>query len=324
MYHPSLKMLSLVEIKQYLGGQVFGKPFVLDLTQPFEQSIRHHGSQHWPRPRVCQAPSGPQCWKDHPRLSEIRERRSSKEIYPEVPSTNLYRSLASRSQQLRIRTRFWGSSEELTTPGWFHRHAGIDTVAFKLSEGFEHSLTVNVISTTLLSILALLKLKQTAESTRAHTNLVIVGSMQHAFAPSPQLKVPEGRNIFEVLSDQKTADMQKRYEFTELTVQQVEKELAERLSKGGQNQVVVNCVNPGWCATELSRYYDKGRIVGLIFSLIGRTTEAGEQDIGPCCDGRGGDSRTVLEEGDAVQKRLWKDVSEDIERLSPGALAAVG
>lgn len=32
IYHPFLKMPSLVEIKQYLGGQVFGKPFVLDLN----------------------------------------------------------------------------------------------------------------------------------------------------------------------------------------------------------------------------------------------------------------------------------------------------
>lgn len=74
-------------------------------------------------------------------------------------------------------------------------------------------LTVNVISTAPISVLALPKLKETAEMTGAHANLAIVGSMQHVFAPSGQLvNIPAGKNIFLALSDPKTATMQKRDE----------------------------------------------------------------------------------------------------------------
>jgi len=61
-----------------------------------------------------------------------------------------------------------------------------------------------------------------------------------------------------------------------------ERELAERIaacSKDRRIQVVVNCVNPDWCATELSRYYYKGRIVGFFFSFIGRTADAGSSKL---------------------------------------------
>lgn len=89
--------------------------------------------------------------------------------------------------------------------------AGLETVTFERTEGYENSLTVNVISTVMLSVLALPKLKETAKVNGAHTNLVIVGSMQHVFAPSAQLDVKDGRSIFKVLREEKSADMMGRY-----------------------------------------------------------------------------------------------------------------
>lgn len=94
--------------------------------------------------------------------------------------------------------------------------AGLETVTFERTEGYENSLTVNVISTVMLSVLALPKLKETAKVNGAHTNLVIVGSMQHVFAPSAQLDVKDGRSIFEVLREEKSADMMGRYELSKL------------------------------------------------------------------------------------------------------------
>lgn len=215
-------------------------------------------------------------------------------------------------------------------------NAGLETVKFESFEGYENMLTVNVISTSLLAVLAIPKLKETAARISTHTNLEIVGSMQHVFAPSEQLLVPDGKNILDVLSNEKTADMQKRYELSKLMVQLCEKEIAEHLVVGKRRgYVVVNCVNPGWCATELSRYYDKGRIVGFIFKMIGRTAEAGGRTLvhgvtaGQETHGKYLSECEVKTEGNFVRskegkiarKRLWKEVGEVIERVAPGALA---
>lgn len=219
----------------------------------------------------------------------------------------------------------------------FIANAGIETVKFEMAEGFESSLTVNVISTFLLSILALPKLKDTARFTSEHTNLVIVGSMQHIFAPNKQLQVSDQINIFKLFSDPKTADMSKRYELTKLMVQQLEKELAGRLGKG-KNRVVVNCVNPVWCATELSRYYDKGKAVAAIFSMIGRSAQDGGKTLVHAvtagwethgkylseCMVKDESRFVVSEDGKQVQKRLWRDLEEEIERLAPGTMRVVG
>lgn len=209
-----------------------------------------------------------------------------------------------------------------------------------MMEGYENSLTVNVISTIMLSVVVLPKLKETAKSGGAHTNLVTVGSMQHVFAPSGELNVEEGKKIFEVFSDEKSANMMGRYELSKLMVQMCEKEIAKKLSggaKGGLSPGVVSCVNPGWCATELSRYYDKGKIVGAIFSMIGRTAEAGSRTLvhgataGEETHGQYLSECLVKTEsafvrsqgGDRIQKRLWKELSDIIEKLAPGAVSGV-
>ena len=91
------------------------------------------------------------------------------------------------------------------------------------------------------------------------------------------------------------------------------------------------------CGTELSRYYDKGRFVGAIFAMIGRTAEAGSRTLvhsvtaGPESHGqylseclvKTESSFVRSKEGDRIQKRLWRELFEIIERLCPGATSAV-
>lgn len=219
----------------------------------------------------------------------------------------------------------------------FVANAGLETVTFERTEGYENMLTVNVISTVLLAVLALPKLQETAVGVGKHTNLVIVGSMQHVFAPFEELRIPPREHILEHLSNEQTARMQGRYELTKLMVQLCEKDIAEKLANNGQNQVVVNCVNPGWCATDLSRYYDKGKVVGTIFKMIGRTSEAGSrclvhavtagmethgQYLSECLVKVEGDF-VRSEEGERIRKRLFKEVSDKIEYLAPGAMAVL-
>ncbi|KAF8850192.1 NAD(P)-binding protein [Acephala macrosclerotiorum] len=306
-------MTSFAEIQQYLRGQIFGKPFVPNVNVSNKAFVVTGGNTGL----------GLECAKHLAGLNAGKIILGCRNVEKGEAAKKFILKHFSRSSikvwQVDLRDfksvlAFGNRLKTLPRLDGFVANAGLETVTFELTEGYENMLTVNVISTTLLAVLALPKLKETAKSNGSHTNLVIVGSMQHVFAPSDQLKVPEGRNILE-----------KRYELTKLMVQRVGKELAERLAagaKGGRSQVVVNCVN---------------LIVGFIFSLIWRTAEsgsrtlvhgvtAGEETHGQYlseCLIKTESTFVRSKESSAAQKRLWKDVSEKIESLSPGALSVV-
>ncbi|KAH7409656.1 hypothetical protein BKA64DRAFT_693445 [Cadophora sp. MPI-SDFR-AT-0126] len=333
-------MPSVAEVRQYLGGQIFGKPFVpnVDLSNKTyvitggNTGLGFECAKHLAKLKAAKIilacrniEKGEAARKSIMQLSATS--KTTIEVW-KVDQSN-FKSVLAFGERLKTLENLHG----------FIANAGLETVTFERTEGYENSLTVNVISTIFLSVLALPRLKETAKRSGAHTNLVIVGSMQHVFAPSAQLDIEDGRNIFEALSEEKNAKMMGRYELSKLMVQMCEKEIAKQLDAGtnGGSQVVVNCVNPGWCATELSRYYDKGRIVGVIFSMIGRTAEAGsrtlvhgvtagEETHGQYlseCLVKTESSFVRSKEGDSIQKRLWKELCEIIENLAPGATSAV-
>ncbi|KAH6710640.1 hypothetical protein BKA61DRAFT_634284 [Leptodontidium sp. MPI-SDFR-AT-0119] len=327
-------MPSFAEVRQYLGGQIFGKPFVPRVGLSGKTYVITGGNTGL----------GLECAKHLQVSSPQKANLKAAKII--LACRNLEKGSVAKNTLLKLTPhatievwqvdqRSFGSvlafGERLKTLQNLHgfiANAGLETVTFERTERYENSLTVNVISTIMLSVLALPKLKETAKKSGAHTNLVIVGSMQH------------GKKIFETLSDEKTADMMARYELSKLMVQMCQKEIAERVNAGAKSKVspvVVNCVNPGWCATELSRYYDKGRIVGAIFSMIGRTAEAGSRTlVHGVTAGEETHGQYLSEclvktestfvrsrEGYRIQKRLWKELSEIIERLSPGSMAAM-
>ncbi|KAK0110153.1 hypothetical protein ONS95_002805 [Cadophora gregata] len=333
-------MPSVAEIRQYLGGQIFGTPFLPDVDLSNKTYIITGGNtglglecaKHLTNLKASKVILACRSIEkgEAARKSILNMHQSSKtaiEVW-EVNQSS-FKSVLAFVERLKTLDRLHG----------FIANAGLETVTFERTEGYENSLTVNVISTIMLSVLALPKLKDTARVSGAHTNLVIVGSMQHVFAPSGQLNVEDGRSVFEILSEEKSADMMGRYELSKLMVQMCEKEIAKRLGEGskGVSPVVVNCVKPGWCATELSRYYDKGRIIGVIFAMIGRTAEAGSrtlvhgvtagdethgQYLSECLV-KTESSFVRSREGDRIQKRLWVELCDIIERLSPGATCVV-
>lgn len=212
-------------------------------------------------------------------------------------------------------------------------NAGISTNQFAQAEGLEQTLTVNVVSTFLLSKLCLPALERTAKSNGSLTHLTIVGSNVHAFAdPASITTLPRGQ-VLSSLSDEKSADMNGRYFLSKLLVQLCAQELAARTPNserpGGVPSVVINCPSPGWCKTPLFRQDDGGAIGRNMLRLIGRTGEVGARTLvsaitaGPETHGEYLSESQVKNasvwvrssEGKRVQKEIWSELEEILSKI---------
>ncbi|PHH80483.1 hypothetical protein CDD82_1713 [Ophiocordyceps australis] len=115
-------------------------------------------------------------------------------------------------------------------------------------EGYETTITVNVISTLLLSILLLPILRQTGSRFNKGTRIVMVSSGT-AFLPI----FPE-RKAKHVLDKLKTeSSMQERYATSKLLQLMMMRKLAEAIDASPKGRVVVNALCPGVCNTGIFR-----------------------------------------------------------------------
>ena len=86
-------------------------------------------------------------------------------------------------------------------------NAGIATNKYAVSEDNESTITTNVVSTFLLALMILPKLRETATKYNITPHLVVVSSEVHLFTSFPEKSSP---NIFETLNDKTTANMEDR------------------------------------------------------------------------------------------------------------------
>ena len=208
-------------------------------------------------------------------------------------------------------------------------NAGIDTNVFEMADGDESTLTVNVISTFLLARALLPKLADTAARTSSSTRLTILGSSIHAFAADLQLTTPSDGKIFSTLNDARTADMASRYFLSKLMVGLCVRELANEVDR---TQTVVNCVNPGWCKTNLFRVDDGGLGGRIGLRLIGRTSEEGSRTMVHAlsagvethgeylseCKVKPASAFVRSAEGEKTQKRLWAELKTKLDASLSG------
>lgn len=89
-------------------------------------------------------------------------------------------------------------------------NAGISTSDFQLAEDNESTITTNVVSTFLLALLALPKLRETAIRYNVQPRLAIVSSEVHFFTTIAEAR--KGSSIFDELNNEKTSNMPDRYE----------------------------------------------------------------------------------------------------------------
>ncbi|KFA80823.1 hypothetical protein S40288_09140 [Stachybotrys chartarum IBT 40288] len=203
---------------------------------------------------------------------------------------------------------------------------------FKVSEGHEQHITVNVISTMLLALLMVPKLQETAKRfPDSEPHLTIVTSELHAISTFPERHADD---IFARLDDEKATDMAERYPTSKLLEVLVVRHIAPSLENMG---VTLNMVNPGLCHSALARDYGWGF---WLFKLIfARSTDVGSRALlaGASADTSShgaymsdgvvaNDSLSAFvrsDEGKATGKKLWSQLKEILEDAVPGSTSIV-
>jgi len=211
-------------------------------------------------------------------------------------------------------------------------NAGIATGAYKKFEQDESTITVNVVSTFLLALMILPKLRETATKYNVTPRLSIVTSEVHAWTNLPE---KSNHNILGTLSNKETADMANRYPVSKLLEVFYVRELAEKITESTKPAVTLNMLTPGLCHSELAR--DAGWGLAIMKFFLARTTEVGSRTLvaaaaaGHDTHGQYMESSKISkpsafvlsEEGAKTQKRIWEELNTKLEKIQPGILSKI-
>ncbi|KAF2878608.1 short-chain dehydrogenase [Massariosphaeria phaeospora] len=211
-------------------------------------------------------------------------------------------------------------------------NAGIARLDFEICEQDESQITVNVVSTFLLALALLPKMKATAAQFNKRPTLTIVTSDIHNFTTFEERKAPEGK-LFESLSVKEKADMESRYALSKLLEVFSVRAMTNR-RPSSQIPVTINCVNPGFCHSELAR--NAVGVQAIMFAvmkfLFARTTEQGSRTL-VHAGSQGAETHgqylsdcklaavaplVPSAEGYQVQERVWTELAAKLEAIKPG------
>jgi NAD(P)-dependent dehydrogenase (short-subunit alcohol dehydrogenase family) len=156
-------------------------------------------------------------------------------------------------------------------------NAGIYTPIFSVTEDNEKTITTNVISTFLLGMLILPKLRQSAEKFDVVPRFVIPNSALHYLAPLKELEVGEGE-ILAKLNNPDTANMAGRYALSKLLVLYAVRALADQLRSSRKPLVIINTPNPSFCKSGLLGD-STGFGTRMGERLLARSTEEGSRAL---------------------------------------------
>jgi NAD(P)-dependent dehydrogenase (short-subunit alcohol dehydrogenase family) len=150
----------------------------------------------------------------------------------------------------------------------------------KSPEDWEDTLQINTLSTSLLAILLLPKLRESSMSSDP-THLSITSSQQFVRAKAESLRT-EGP-LLEHLSSATTFKGPRQYGISKLLLEYVTKTLADIVrNDDGTVPVIINTVSPGFCVSGLGRQYNRFYerwIAWLVYKIFARTTEQGSRSL---------------------------------------------
>lgn len=122
-------------------------------------------------------------------------------------------------------------------------NAAVATLKFAMAERDETTVTVNVISTFLLVLSMLPKMKDTAQKSGSTPTITIKSSGAHTSAKFAERSAPEGK-ILSTMNESKNFDVMQQYPTTKLLEVFCVKEIGEQHPK---MPVTINEVDPGFC-----------------------------------------------------------------------------
>lgn len=168
-------------------------------------------------------------------------------------------------------------------------NAGIWNRDYAVSpEGWEEVLQVNVLSTSLLAVLLLPKLRESSgmdsvgkDTEPAH--LTIVSSQQFVRAKAESLRTTGPESLLEHLNSLDNFKGPKQYGISKLLLEYVAKSLADLArNEDGSLPVIVNTVSPGLCVSSLGRQYNRFYerwVLWIMYKLFARSTEQGSRSL---------------------------------------------
>lgn len=242
----------------------------------------------------------------------------------------------------RVNQRFKRIDVVILNAGLYNREY------FTSPEGWEETLQVNTLSTTLLALLFLPKLRSARLADPASLpHLVLVSSGLHArIARSSLPSLPQ--NILSTLNNppEPAAAFNggRQYAISKLFLMYAVKSLASlATSPSGEPQIIVTSCCPGLCVSDLGRQYNswfEGWVQWAFYGLFARSTEDGSRTLvdastlGEEAHGgylKNGELRPPGElvtssEGQEIQKQVWNEIIDvltvkvpEVERLAVAA-----
>ncbi|KAK8086511.1 hypothetical protein PG994_001485 [Apiospora phragmitis] len=239
-------------------------------------------------------------------------------------------------------------------------NAGINISAFEPAEDNESITTANLVSTFLLVLLLLPKLRETSLDHNKDAVLTFAGSFLHLVARFDERKAPD---ILEACADPKTTDMSDRYNTSKLMELLATRELSEQLNRSTKpGNIIASIVNPGSVRTNInhSQHLLVRAVMFVLLLIVGRHGRNGRPNHGPSVRGRQGVARTVSRklrswgvsrhraaptlafwiekvkadllipsdfvrsaEGLETQKKLWEQLLDKLEHIDPGISANI-
>jgi NAD(P)-dependent dehydrogenase (short-subunit alcohol dehydrogenase family) len=140
------------------------------------------------------------------------------------------------------------------------------TRLFQSGYGFDEDLQVNTLSTTLLAILLLPKLKESKQRTGRIPILEFVNSGLHQSAViAPEVR--ETPNVLDHFNQPENFKEGRQYSFSKVFLMYVTKKLANEISS---EDVIITSICPGWVFTELGRdhFFPGVFIVAFFFIFL--------------------------------------------------------
>ncbi|KAF4977807.1 hypothetical protein FZEAL_5714 [Fusarium zealandicum] len=213
-------------------------------------------------------------------------------------------------------------------------NASFLTFRREMVEGHESTLTVNVISTYLLTLLVLPALRRTSSQCNITPHIVVVSSEAAFLSPLPER---DSDSIFKALDAK--ADVMERYNISKLLQLMIVPRLAEDLDASRKGRIVVTGLHPGFCGTELFRQLPFPlSLIYKVFSMaISRTAEMGSRTLLAAAfakedlhgkfmaDAELHDFPKIMqgEEGAKLVRRVWDELMGMLEGIESGSTSNI-